>query len=408
MEKENIKNTSETGDTVSKSQQKRNERKKKNAQAKTEAMITNAIGIIILALVVAGVIYLVGTNVSKSLKKVTASNNFSKCLEDTGKIKGVNAASSVALPDDYASIKIAAADVAYTDEEFEEEKASQLDSHKVLNTESTAEVKDGDKVNIDYVGTIDGEEFEGGNSNGSGYDLTIGAKMFIDDFEDQVIGHKVGDEFDVEVTFPEDYSSTEVAGKDAVFAVTLNGIYEQGTFDDAFVAENLAAYATTVDEYRTYLADKAKTERLETAVKNYLLEKAVVSKYPGSYLRSLKSTKKYSDQESYEYMNQMYMSYYGQGYSSFEEYVGMTEEEYDASLDESCKEEEKEMLVYQAITEKQNIALTDDELMSILEEQYGSEESAKEQIEHYGKGYLMQQQLNKKALQFCVDNATVE
>ncbi|MGH2152888.1 FKBP-type peptidyl-prolyl cis-trans isomerase, partial [Enterococcus faecalis] len=81
---------------------------------------------------------------------------------------------------------------------------------------------DGDEVNIDFVGTIDGVEFEGGNSNGAGYNLTIGSNSFLVDFEQQLIGHKPGENLTVEATFPEDnQNDATVAGKDASFAVTI-------------------------------------------------------------------------------------------------------------------------------------------------------------------------------------------
>lgn len=79
-----------------------------------------------------------------------------------------------------------------------------------------------DTVIIDYVGTVDGVEFDGGTAND--YSLVLGSGSFIDGFEDQIVGHKVGDKFDVNVTFPEDYSSEDLQGKDAVFAVNLKEI----------------------------------------------------------------------------------------------------------------------------------------------------------------------------------------
>ena len=97
---------------------------------------------------------------------------------------------------------------------------------KVLLTEKTLEVKDGDTVNIDYVGSVDGVEFEGGNTNGAGADLTIGSGSYIDDFEEQLIGAHPGDTVEVNVTFPENYGNEELNCKDAVFTVTVNGIYE--------------------------------------------------------------------------------------------------------------------------------------------------------------------------------------
>ncbi len=94
------------------------------------------------------------------------------------------------------------------------------------STDTSLTVEDGDTVNIDYVGTIDGVEFDGGSTNGAGTDLVIGSGRYIDDFEEQLIGAHPGDTVEVNVTFPEDYGNEELNGQDAVFEVTINGIYE--------------------------------------------------------------------------------------------------------------------------------------------------------------------------------------
>ena len=95
-----------------------------------------------------------------------------------------------------------------------------------LQTNTSLTIEDGDTVNIDYVGSIDGVEFEGGNTKGNGADLVIGSHTYIDDFEEQLIGHHPGDSVDVTVTFPEDYGKDELNGKEALFKVTINGIYK--------------------------------------------------------------------------------------------------------------------------------------------------------------------------------------
>ncbi len=94
------------------------------------------------------------------------------------------------------------------------------------STDTSLAIEDGDTVNIDYVGSIDGVEFSGGSTNGAGTDLTIGSGTYIDDFEEQLIGSHPGDTVDVTVTFPEDYGVDELNGQEAVFEVTINGIYE--------------------------------------------------------------------------------------------------------------------------------------------------------------------------------------
>lgn len=95
-----------------------------------------------------------------------------------------------------------------------------------LQTDSSLTVEDGDTVNIDYVGKIDGTEFDGGSTDGMGTDLIIGSGSYIDDFEEQLIGSHPGDEVEVTVTFPEDYQEADFRGKEAVFDVTVNGIYQ--------------------------------------------------------------------------------------------------------------------------------------------------------------------------------------
>lgn len=92
------------------------------------------------------------------------------------------------------------------------------------STDTSLTVKDGDTVNIDYVGKIDGTAFDGGSTNGQGTDLEIGSGSYIDDFEDQLVGAHPGDEVEVTVTFPDDYGAADLAGKEAVFDVTVKTV----------------------------------------------------------------------------------------------------------------------------------------------------------------------------------------
>ena len=95
------------------------------------------------------------------------------------------------------------------------------------STDTSLTVEDGDTVNIDYVGSVDGVEFEGGSTQGQGTDLVIGSGSYIDDFEEQLIGAHPGDEVDVYATFPDPYNNNpDLSGKEALFEVTINGIYE--------------------------------------------------------------------------------------------------------------------------------------------------------------------------------------
>src|SRR6056297_914975 len=167
---------------------------------------------------------------------------YSTGIDENGHWEGLTALDYVTLPD-YIGIEVPQEVYNVTEEALQ----SQIDSIMTNYTErveiTDREVIDGDTVNIDYVGKIDGEEFESGNTQGNGTDVTIGKTSYIDDFLEQLIGHTPGETFDIEVTFPEDYGQDHLNGKDAVFTTTINYIVEEeaAELNDQFVIDNLGA-----------------------------------------------------------------------------------------------------------------------------------------------------------------------
>lgn len=399
----NIKN--ETG--VSKSKQKRIERDKKLKNAKLNSQISKIIWVVIGIAIIAAIAAFIAYGVNSSAKDVAASEAYSDELLDNGFIKGVKATDYITLPD-YKNLKVPYSEIEYTDEEFNEEIKNTLSSHKELDTSIKDAIKDGDTVDIDFVGSIDGVEFDGGSSNGQGYELTIGSHSFIDDFEEQLIGYKPGEVVNVNVDFPEDYGSEELAGKNADFVVNINGFYVDPELTDDFVAQNLSEYATTVDGYREYLKKTNEEIKLHDYVDNYVIENSVVKKFPKNYLNNIKSVTRFADEEAYQYMNQMYMQYYGTGVGSFEDYTGMDKNAYLEDLSLRAQESCLKALAYQAILENENAALTEDEIQSYITENYGEGENSDSMIEKYGKGYLANEMIPEKALEIILGYAVVE
>lgn len=125
---------------------------------------------------------------------------------------------------EYKGIAIEAADTTVSDADIENRINSDLGSHSEMKEVTGRAAKMGDVVNIDYVGTKDGVAFDGGTGN---YDLELGSGSFIPGFEDGVVGMNVGDEKDLDLTFPENYHSEELAGADVVFNVKVNSISEK-------------------------------------------------------------------------------------------------------------------------------------------------------------------------------------
>lgn len=393
--------------TISHSKQKRIEREKKEKQRRRNKTIGTIVGAVLVLAIVGIVGWQISKAVIKAMNTIEPSSDYSEYLADNGFVKG-SAAKDCVTPIDYKNLQIPLSEIEYSDASVEEDIQEALENHQVIG-DADVVAEDGSKVNIDYVGTIDGVEFAGGSTNGEGSDVTIGSGSLIDDFEQQLIGHKAGDEFVVSVTFPDDYQSEEVAGKDADFAITMNGVYVKPDFDDDFVCAYYSDDATTADGYRQYLKDTNYESNLNDYIENYIKDNTVVNTYPGKLLKGVEKTRKYSDLQNYESMNQIYMQYYGQGFSSFEEYTGQTEEEYNASLETESKDELKDILAYQAILELDGAVPTEADYEAYVAEQYGEDsEQLASLVEKYGKGYIMKDYVHSKAVEIVKNNAKVQ
>lgn len=405
-----MKQEKQTNDSsMSLSKQRKLQRQKEIQQKKRQDKINKIIGILVIVAIIVGICSYVGYKVYRKATKIVASDDYSKYIADNGFIDGVTATSAIKLAD-YKNITVPLSEIEYSDESVEADIQKKLEENKTLDKKATAAIADGDKVNIDYVGSVDGVEFEGGNSNGEGSDLEIGSGSFIDDFEQQLIGHKVGDNVTVEVTFPADYSQNpDLAGKDAVFQVTVNGIYVTPEFTDAFVKEKLSDYASTTDEYRTYLKDTNYNTNLEKWISDYLVKETTVNSYPKEYTSHLAATMKNSDYSYYESMK-AYFANYSADYanSSFEDNMGMSEVAYDKKLKTTAKENAKANLIYQAILENEGVSVTLDECKAYLLDNGSTEDQIKTQLEQYGTGYLVQRMVQIKALEIVKELVTIQ
>lgn len=166
--------------------------------------------------------------------------------------------------------------VEVTDKDVEDELARVQERNSRMVTVEDREAQNGDVVEIDFDGYVDGKQFEGGKAEN--YNLTLGAGQFIPGFEDQVVGHKTGDEFDVNVKFPDDYQAKELAGKDSVFKIKLHEIKkkELPEVDDDFVKD--VSEFNTVDEYKADMRKKltdAREASADDSVDNQLIDKLV-------------------------------------------------------------------------------------------------------------------------------------
>lgn len=308
---------------------------------------------------------------------------------------------------EYKGLEVEKEAVEVTEEEIQAElkKAQEQQAREV--TVEDRPVKEGDVITLDYAGTIDGVPFDGGTATSQ--KLEIGSHSFIDTFEDQLVGLNIGDEKDVEVTFPEEYHAPELSGKPAVFHVKVLGITEKilPELDDDFAQDT-----TEFDSFEEYKADvkskieQAKEEQAQTAMENALLEKAVENAsmdIPEAMIVSQ------AEQMVEEF--QQRVSYQGLSLEQYLQFTGQTPETFKESMKPEAEKRIKSSLVLEAIVEAESIEATDEDLNKEFEKMAQMYQMEVEQI----AGFMQDEQKEnmkkdlamQKAVSFLVEQAKV-
>lgn len=256
-----------------------------------------------------------------------------------------------------------------------------------------------DTVNIDYVGTKDGVAFDGGTADG--YDLTIGSGSFIDGFEDGLIGAKKGEEVVLPLTFPENYGNADLAGQAVEFKVKVNSI--QGfDVDDALVAANTDY--KTVDEYKEALRGELEASAEENAmeqVKSDIMKKLVET---STFEPSQEAIDANYQNFVAQYTNQA--AAFGMGLSDLAGAYGMTEDVFKQQLQLMAAASVEQRLVFNAIAEKENITITDEDRDRIAADLGFEDREA--MIEQAGAFTVDDYILSDKVMDLLVENAVIK
>lgn len=337
---------------------------------------------------------------------------------DAGKTEGTaeDTAGAVEFPNSsitklgkYKGVEVTPLSTEVTDEEIQQGIAQLLSSNPLfVPIEDKTVVEEGDLVNIDYVGKMDGEEFQGGNSGGAGFNLEIGSHSFIDGFEDGLIGKEVGGTYDLNLTFPDPYQNNpDLAGKAVVFTVEVHKIVEEQEpeWNDDFVKENTEY--ETVDAYMegTRASLQAAKEQDALDDKEYNVVKAIVD--GSEFICAEEDVATLKAQMRQEY--QAYASYAGLEFTDFLLYFmgGMTEEQFDNQIQSLAEFQIKSRLAMEAVSVAENLTLTEEEYQEKLEKmagEIGYEDGAAMEAEH-GREQIEKGLIYDKTIEFVVGEA---
>lgn len=303
---------------------------------------------------------------------------YSKGLDENGYIKGVKALDYVTLPE-YKGVNVAKNLIEADPAAVQYQLDDVLSNFAEEVTDPTVIIKDGDTVNIDYVGYVDGVEGDGMNTGKLGTDVTIGVTNYIDDFLEQLIGHHPGENFDIEVTFPDEYKNDpELSGKDAIFNITVNHIKVPVGLSDEIAKE---CGFDTADQLITDIENW-----LVSSARYYffldITDKAEVSEIPQAVIDHLIATD-LADCQYYASQADLSLEDYFPYYTDYED-----QESYIEANMERYKEDAKFYLAAQAIAEAEKLTVTEKQI-----EEAGNSQYIAEMGVPYLKQYMLFQQI---------------
>lgn len=303
---------------------------------------------------------------------------------------------------EYKGITVEDTYVEITDDDVEARITQVLAANPVL-TEVDRPAENGDVVNIDYVGMKDGTPFDRGADDN--FDLTLGSHTFIDGFEDGLIGAKAGDELSLNLTFPENYGSAELAGQDVVFDVTVNAVKEQSEaeLNDEFV-QSVSDESKTVEEYRAELRkmmeDQARTQadmQIQNDVMERVLENATFTgleeRVEAEFAQELASMESVLSQQ-------------GTTLGEYAGMYGMDEESMKSQLREEVESVNKINLVADAVAEAEGLEANDASRQKLAE--LNNVESVIDLVTQYGQEAVDNAAKRIRVMEFLVEEADVK
>ena len=305
---------------------------------------------------------------------------------------------------DYKGMSVPKQDTEVSDADVDAELENKRQQQAELVLKEDEPAANGDTVVIDYVGTVDGEKFDGGSADN--YSLELGSGSFIPGFEDQLVGHKADEDVDVKVTFPEDYHAKNLAGKEAVFNVKIHEVKEKQLpeLDDEF-AKDVDEDVDTLDE----LKDKTKKqlqEQKEEAAKSAIEDAAIEAAVKNAEIEDIPQAM--LDQDTDRQVQQYLAGMQQQGINPqmYFQITGTSQDDLKKQFANDADKRVKTNLVLEAIVKDADLKASDDDIkkeISDLAKQFGMEEDAVEKS--LTKDMLAHDIEIKKAVDLVADSA---
>ena len=307
----------------------------------------------------------------------------------------------------YKGIEATKKNVEVTDEDVSAELVKVQDRNSRMVDVDNRGALTGDTAVIDFEGFCDGKAFEGGKAEG--FELSLGSGQFIPGFEDQVVGHEVGDEFEISVKFPEDYQAEELKGKDATFKIKLHQIKrkELPTLDDEF-AKDVSEF-DTLDEYKTSLRgdlEKRKKDEAENDFRANILKQAVnnlQAEIPECMILEK------VEQTIRDYASNFGMTDRSVPLENLKEMMGLSDEVVENNIRPAAEFQVKTDLLLDKIKDEEKLEVTEEAFNEYLNKVAEDVKATADQLKNYfGEAFIKAEQLKEMATNLIVDSAKVK
>ena len=303
---------------------------------------------------------------------------------------------------DYIGVEIPNIDTSVSDQDVDAQINTELQQDPDKEQITDRAVQEGDTVNIDYTGTKDGVAFDGGSA--TGYNLVIGSNSFIEGFEAGLIGHSIGEDVKLDLTFPKDYNNADLAGAAVVFDVKINSISVStpATLTDEWVNKHTNGEQKTVDEFKAAVKANLEEQRSKSA-KSQDQYNAIAAVIADSKFEMKDEAIDFEYNNIYKPIDNM-ITQYGMDLDQYASAYGMSADELKTQIRNQAESYVKQVIVTREIYKKEKMSLTDEDYQVVVDLNGGSL-TKDELIQQYGKDEVEETAKTYKVVNFILDNA---
>ena len=301
-----------------------------------------------------------------------------------------------------AGVEIPNIDTSVSDQDVEAQINTELTQDPDVVEVTDRAVQEGDTVNIDYTGTKDGVAFDGGSA--TGYNLVIGSNSFIEGFEAGLIGHSIGEDVKLDLTFPKDYNNADLAGAAVVFDVKINSISvsSPATLTDEWVNKHTNGEQKIVDEFKAAVKANLEEQRSKSA-KSQDQYNAIAAVIADSKFEMKDEAIDFEYNNIYKPIDNM-ITQYGMDLDQYASAYGMSADELKTQIRNQAESYVKQVIVTREIYKKEKMSLTDEDYQVVVDLNGGSL-TKDELIQQYGKDEVEETAKTYKVVNFILDNA---